>query len=155
MRNLIDSRSLFRTCRMCFKSREVNNIKLQQTTFSNACIKLLIYQSKNSINCTVVTILNCLCIDVCCQMGTACACEVYETSSNLSFACFSRESETFNSRFTQIPTSLEFGKIGIWRGRVEKTLENALIQASKFWHPIRQSFRENCRFLKIFENAPH
>ena len=107
MLDLIDSLSLFRTCGMCFKSREVNNIILQQTTttFSYACIKLLIYQSKNFIRCTVATILNRLYNGVCCQTGTACACEVYETSSNLSLACFSRKSEIFNSRFTQIRTS--------------------------------------------------
>ena len=58
MRNLIDSRSLIRTYGMCFKSREVNNNILQQTTFSYACIKLLIYQSKNFKRCTVAAILN-------------------------------------------------------------------------------------------------
>ena len=112
MRNLIDSRSLFRTYGMCFKSREVNNKVLQQTTFSYACIKLLIYQSKNFKRCTVATILNCLYFGVCCQMGTACACEVYETSLNLSFACFSRKSEIFNSRFTKISTSWSLEKPG-------------------------------------------
>ena len=112
MRNLIDSRSSFRTYAMCFKNREVNNIILQQTTFSYACIKILIYQSRNFIRCTVATILNRLCFGVCCQMGTASACEVYETSSNLSFACFSRKSVIFNSRFTQIPTSWSLEKPG-------------------------------------------
>ena len=53
-------------------------------------------QSKNFKRCTVAMILNRLYFGVCSQMGTACACEVYETSSNLSFACFSRKSEIFN-----------------------------------------------------------
>ena len=112
MRNLIDSRSFFRTFGMCFKSREVNNVILQRTTFSYACIKLLIYQSKNFTRCTVAAILNRLYNGVCCEMGAACACKVYETSSNLSFAWFSRKLEKFNSRFTQIPTCWSLEKPG-------------------------------------------
>ena len=61
--------------------------------------------------CTVATtILNRLYISVRCQMGTACVCEVYETSSNLPFASFSRKSEIFTSRFTQIHTSWNLEK---------------------------------------------
>ena len=50
-----------------------------------------------------------------CQMGIACASEVYETSSNLQFANFSKKSDLFTSRFTQIPTSWSLQKPG-WGG---------------------------------------
>ena len=61
-------------------------------------------------------------------MGTACACEVYETSSSLPFAIFSKKYAIFTSWLNK------FQLPGVWEcrfgaGKVETTLKNALIQA--------------------------
>ena len=123
MRNLIDSRSLFRTCGMCFKSRGVNNIILQQATFSvrvqrithlsikNFCTLHCCYDIEPPLHWRLLPNGYCLCF------------EVYETSSNLSFASFSRQIR--NNQFPVYTNSnfLEFGKTGLGRERVEKTLK--------------------------------
>ena len=53
-----------------------------------------------------------------------------------------------NNQFSVFTKSnfLEFGKAGLRRGRVGKTLESALIQAPNLGLPIRSCFWENCIF---------
>ena len=76
-------------------------------------------------------------------MGTASACELYGTSSNLPFDSFSWKCEIFNSRFTQIPTSWSLEKPG-WGGEGQKKPpKNDLIQALKFGLSIRSSFQKS------------
>ena len=77
-------------------------------------MKLQIYQSKTLIRCSVATtILNRLYIGVPCQMGTACACEVYERSLSLLFASFRRNPPV------SLPGLHKFQLGGVWESRVE------------------------------------
>ena len=87
-----------------------------------------------------------------------CAREIFQTSSNFPFPNFSQTPAKFNSRLTQSPTFLEFGKAGLGREKVEETLKTALTQGRKvlfschfavFFVPIA-FFQKlgNYRFLK-------
>ena len=56
--------------------------------------------------------------------GYCLCCEVYGTSLNLPFASFSKKSEVFTSRFTQIPTSRSLEKLGWNREGKKKPLKS-------------------------------
>ena len=124
--------------------RYVLQQRKSEQLFSNACIRLLIYQSQNFIRCNVATtILNRRYIGVSCEMSMVCACEVYETSSNLPFACSSLKCAIFTYPFTQIATSLSLGKPGWGGDGKKKPFKNALFQAPKFGLSISVDFGKN------------
>ena len=102
--------------------------------------------------CTAATILSRLHDGVCCQMGSTCACEVYETSWNLPFPVF------LGTPKYSIPGLHKFQLPRVWKnrvaaGRVETTLENALIQAPKFGLSIRTTFWKIAFFWKIWKRT--
>ena len=135
---------------MCFKSRKVNNILLQQTTFFVHVHKTNHPSITKFIRCADATIVfNLLYIENRCQMTTACACEVYGTSSNLPFASFSKKIPSIHLAVYTISNFLEFGKKRVGAGKATKTLKNALSQAENFEFSNRRSFWENSIFEKF------